>query len=85
MWNWKLLVKGWTQEIEPPYRYATPLILRLPKNKALVYGKWISTHDEESALNRAMQGRVLSDEDFQEGWTPAAYENPEEGSEYIYS
>jgi len=71
-WGWKLVVRGWTQEIEEPFRTATPVILRLPLHKAIVFGKWNGKQeDEESALNNAMQGRLLTYEDFEEGWTPA--------------
>jgi hypothetical protein len=55
----------------------------MPKHKALVLGKWTGTQpDEETALNNAMQGRVLKDEDFEEGWTPAAYKDGEKSREY---
>lgn len=85
-WGWKLVVKGWTQEIEEPYRTSEPYILRLPFHKALVFGKWTGAEqDEETALNRAMQGRVLKDEDFQEGWTAPAYKATEEDIWDIYT
>jgi hypothetical protein len=85
-WGWKLYVKGWTQEIEEPFRTSEPLILRLPFHKALVFGKWTGSQpDEETALNRAMQGRVLQDEDFQEGWQPPAYKATEEDIWDIYT
>jgi len=80
-WENKLVVRGWTQEIEEPFRTSEPLIFRLPKHKAFVYGKWTGTQpDEETALNRALEGRVLTDEDFQEGWEPPAYKVTEEDS-----
>jgi ABC-type bacteriocin/lantibiotic exporter with double-glycine peptidase domain len=84
-WGWKLAVRGWTQEIDEPYRTATPLIVRLPFHKAVVFGKWTGELDEETALNNAMQGRVLSDEDFEEGWQPPAYQTAEESSWDLYS
>lgn len=85
-WGYKVAVKGWTQEISEPFRTATPWIVRLPGAKALVFGKWNGhLDDEEEALNRAMQGRVLKDEDFQEGWTAPAYKAPEEDSWDIYA
>lgn len=78
-WGFKVVVRGWTQETEEPFRSAEPLIFRLPNHKAFVYGKWTGAQpDEETALNRAMQGRVLKDEDFQEGWTAPAYKATEE-------
>jgi ABC-type bacteriocin/lantibiotic exporter with double-glycine peptidase domain len=79
-WGWKLIVRGWTQEIEPPFRVATPLIVRLPRHKALVFGIWNGQKSEEEALSAATGMRILSNEDFEEGWTPAAYENPKESS-----
>lgn len=80
-WENKLVVRGWTQEIEEPFRTSEPLIFRLPKHRAFVYGKWTGTQpDEETALNRALEGRVLTDEDFQEGWEPPAYKVTEEDS-----
>jgi hypothetical protein len=80
-WGSRVVVKGTTQEIEPPFRTATPFILRLPFNKALVLGKWSGKiNDETYALNLAIQGRVLTDEDFQEGWTAPAYQNTKKSS-----
>jgi hypothetical protein len=80
-WEGKFAVRGWTQETEEPFRTATPLIVRLPFHKALVFGKWTgSMPDEETALNNAIQGRVLTDEDFQEGWTAPAYQTGAEDS-----
>jgi hypothetical protein len=80
-WGWKFVVRGETQEIEYPFRLAEPIMIRLPFYRVLVIGKWLKElQDEEIALNKAMQGRVLSDEDFEEGWTPAAYQNSKEGS-----
>jgi hypothetical protein len=79
-WGYKLVVRGWTQEIKDPFRTATPLIFRLPFHKAVVFGTWTGQQiDEESALNNAIQGRILKDEDFEEGWTPPANKAGEEG------
>jgi ABC-type bacteriocin/lantibiotic exporter with double-glycine peptidase domain len=84
-WGWKITVRGWTQEIDEPFRTATPFIFRLPFHKALVLGKWTGKQDdEETALNNAIQGRALTDEDFKEGWTPAAYEVGEESGETLH-
>jgi hypothetical protein len=71
-WGWKVAVKGWTQEIEEPFRSAEPIIVRLPFHKAVVFGRWTGEHSEDDALNRAVQRRDLTDDDFQEdkGWTP---------------
>lgn len=84
-WGYKIVVRGWTQEIDEPFRTAKPLIFRLPFHKAVVFGKWTGQqNDEESALNNAIQGRALTDEDFQKGWTPAAYQVGEASSENIH-
>lgn len=81
-WGTKLWVRGWTQEIDHPFRTSEPLIFRMPFHKAFVVGKWTGKmEDEEQALNRAIEGRVLTDEDFLQGWTPAAYEASKESSE----
>jgi hypothetical protein len=78
-WGLKLVVRGWTQEIEEPFRTAKPFIIRLRNHKAFVVGKWTGVQpDEETALNRAIEGRILSDEDFEEGWEAPAYQAPEE-------
>ena len=81
-WGWKLWVKGWTQEIEEPFRTSEPLIFRLPFHKALVVGKWTGkVEDETEALMRATEWRIASNEDFQQeaGWTPPAWKDTEEG------
>lgn len=71
-WGNRVMVKGWTQEIQEPYRTAEPLVIRMPRYKAVVVGKWSGVKDEEEALNRALQRRDLTYADFQEekGWTP---------------
>lgn len=85
-WGFKVAVVGWTQEIEEPFRTSTPLIIRLPFHKALVLGKWTGTQpDEETALNRAIEGRILADEDFEEGWAAPAYKATKEDSWDVYS
>lgn len=83
-WGWRCVVKGWTQEIEEPFRTSEPLIFRLPFHKALVIGKWTGQLNEEDALSRAVQSRVLTDDDFSEekGWVPAPEQNREEGCEH---
>ncbi len=80
-WGKKYLVKGWTQEIEEPFRTSEPYIFRLPKYHALVFGKWSGQKNEEEALNDILQRRDLTYEDFQEekGWTPPPDENRKEG------
>jgi hypothetical protein len=84
-WGIKLAVIGHTQEIEPPYRTSKPVMIRLPFYRVLVIGKWNGKLEEETALTTALEMRVLTDEDFQKGWTPAAYKTTEEGSVHIDS
>lgn len=83
-WESKLWVRGWTQEIEEPFRTSEPLIFRLPFHKALVVGKWTGkVEDETEALMRATEWRIASYDDFTEeaGWTPAAWEADTAGRE----
>lgn len=87
VWGKKFMVRGWTQEIEYPFRTSKPFLVRLPKYKALAFGKWTGFKDEEEALNSALERREVTYDDFTEeaGWTPAPDSDREEGSEDIYS
>ena len=82
-WGSKVIVRGWTQEIEEPFRTSKPFILRLPKFKALVCGRWTGVKDEEEALSGALETREVTYDDFTEeaGWTPAPNSDREEGGE----
>jgi len=82
-WGSKVIVRGWTQEIEEPFRTSKPFILRLPKFKALVCGRWTGVKDEEEALSGALETREVTYDDFTEeaGWTPAPDSDREEGGE----
>ena len=84
-WGFKLVVRGYTQEIEHPFRTSTPVMIRLPFYRVLVIGKWTGEQEEDTALSSALEMRVLTDEDFQEGWTPPAYEVGEEDSLDLYT
>ena len=86
-WGNKVVVRGWTQEIDEPFRTAKPLIMRLPKYKALVCGYWNGRKTEEEALLGALETREVTYDDFTEeaGWTPAPDSDREESSEDIYS
>jgi hypothetical protein len=72
-WNDKRSVKGWTQEIEAPYRYGSPTLVKLFKTYILVVGKWEGAKDEMDALNSALERRDITYDDFTEeaGWIPA--------------
>lgn len=70
-WENKFIVRGWTQEIEEPYRTSEPYIVRLPNYKAIVFGRWTGTKTEEEALNGALERRDVTYDDFtkEAGWT----------------
>jgi len=86
-WGSKFFVRGWTQEIDEPFRTATPFIVRLPRYKALVVGKWTGMKSEEEALNGALGRRDVTEDDFSEkaGWTPAPDSDRETSSHNLYS
>jgi len=81
-WGNKVMVRGWTQEIEEPFRTSKPLIFRLPNYKAIVFGLWSGSKTEEDALNSALERRDVTYDDFTEeaGWTPAPDSDREESS-----
>lgn len=86
-WEWRLWTTGWTQEIEEPFRTAKPVIFRLPSHKALALGKWTGqAENEEDALNRALERRDVTYDDFVEekGWVPAPDEIGEADSDNPY-
>jgi hypothetical protein len=86
VWGNKVVVRGWTQEIEEPFRTSEPLLIRLPKYKALVLGKWTGNKTEEEALKSALETREVTYDDFTEeaGWT-APDSDREESGEDIYA
>lgn len=86
-WGFKFIVRGWTQEIEPPYRTSTPVIVRLPRYKALVFGAWSGMKNEEEALSTALGRREVTYDDFTEeaGWTPAPDSDREASIDNLYS
>ena len=86
-WDGKFITRGWTQEIDEPFRTSTPLIVRLPRYKALVFGRWTGTLTEQEALSRALEMREARENDFTEeaGWTPAPDSDRETSSDDIYS
>jgi len=86
-WGFKFIVRGWTQEIEPPYRTSTPFIVRLPRYKALVFGAWSGMKNEEEALSTALGRREVTYDDFTEeaGWTPAPDSDRETSIDNLYS
>ena len=86
VWGKKLIVRGWTQEIEEPFRTSQPFLVRLPKYKALAFGKWTGyKEDEEEALKSALETREVTYDDFTEeaGWTPAPDSDREESLQDI--
>ena len=85
VWGNKVIVRGWTQEIEEPFRTSKPVIVRLPRYKALVFGIWNGFKEEEEALNGALGRRDVTYDDFTEeaGWTPAPDKDREASSESL--
>lgn len=85
-WEKKVTTRGWTQESEEPYRSATPLILRLPRYKALVFGKWTGVKEQEE-VEQLLGIREVTYDDFKEeaGWVPAPDESGEESLEDLYA
>ena len=79
-WGKKVITRGWTQEVEEPFRTSKPFIVRLPNYKALVFGKWNGFKTEEEALSGALETREVTYDDFTEeaGWTPAPDSDREE-------
>jgi hypothetical protein len=71
IWGNKIMVRGWTQEIEEPFRTANPFLVRLPKYKAVAFGKWNGFKTEEEALKSALNTREVTYDDFtkEAGWT----------------
>jgi hypothetical protein len=87
IWGKKFVVRGWTQEIDEPFRTSEPLLVRLPKYKALAFGKWTGFKTEEDALKSALNTREVTYDDFTEeaGWTPAPDSDREAGGNNPYS
>lgn len=57
-----LVDRGFTQEIEYPYRKGDSLVLRAPLSRwALVVGKWTGSLDEQEALETALSARWVGD------------------------
>lgn len=87
-WGNKVAVRGWTQELDEPYRTSKPLIIRLPNYKALVLGYWNGQQpDEEAAFTAALELREITEDEFTEekGWQPAPDEDSEESLEDLHS
>lgn len=60
--DFPIIDRGYTQEIEWPYRKGDSLVLRIPfARKALVVGKWVGTVDEQDALETAVGARWVGD------------------------
>jgi hypothetical protein len=52
--------KGWSHEIEEPYRRGSCLVFRVPFTKpGFVIGKWGEAQTEDDALTAAIWGREL--------------------------
>lgn len=56
-----VIEKGWTHEIEEPFRRGSCLVFRLPfTHPALVIGWWGPEQNEDEALTAAVWGRELN-------------------------
>jgi hypothetical protein len=56
-----IIEKGWTHEIDEPYRRGSCLVVRLPfTHPGIVIGLWGAAQDEEDALTAAIWGRQLN-------------------------
>jgi len=55
-----IVEKGWTHEIEEPFRKGSCIVFRFPFTKpGLVFGLWGNAQDETEALTAAIWGRHL--------------------------
>jgi hypothetical protein len=64
-----IVEKGWTNEIEEPYRRGSCLVFRFPFTKpGLVIGRWKYNQDETEALINAIIGRPIEDVTLDEMW-----------------
>jgi hypothetical protein len=56
--------RGFTQEIDFPYRDGKCLVVRIPLTRqAVCVGVWGDDRDEEEALTDALRARTLTDEE----------------------
>jgi hypothetical protein len=85
-WGKKVITRGWTQETDEPYRTANPLILRLPRYRALVLGKW-NGQTTVSEVDKLIGLRIVTEDEFTEeaGWTPPPKSDREKSLDDIYS
>jgi len=59
--NYPLVEKGYSQEIDHPFRKGTSIVVRIPfTTKAIVFGKWGEIQDEDEALRDAIGARDIS-------------------------
>lgn len=55
-----ILEKGWSNEIEEPFRRGSCLVFRIPFTRpGFVLGKWGEEQDEDVALTAAIWGKNL--------------------------
>lgn len=58
--NFPLFEKGFSQEIDHPFRKGSSIVVRLPlSTTALVIGKWGAEQDEDDALTEAIGARFI--------------------------
>ena len=85
-WGHKVVTRGWTQETEAPYRTATPLIVRLPRYRALVLGRWTGQTDV-GEVDKLIGLRIVTEDEFTEekGWTPPPKSDREKSLDDLYA
>jgi len=85
-WNKQIITRGWTQETEAPYRTANPLIVRLPRYRALVLGRWTGQTDV-GEVDKLIGLRIVTEDEFTEekGWTPPPKSDREKSLDDLYA
>jgi hypothetical protein len=62
-----IIEKGWTHEIEEPFRRGSCLVFRVPFTyPGFAIGIWVEEQDEETALTNAMWTRVMDEVDTED-------------------
>jgi len=85
-WNRQVVTRGWTQETEAPYRTSNPLIVRLPRYRALVLGRWTGQTDV-GEVDKLIGLRIVTEDEFTEekGWTPPPKSDREKSLDDLYA
>lgn len=58
--NFPLMERGFSQEIDHPFRKGSSIVVRVPlTTTAFVFGKWGAEQDEDEALTEAISARFI--------------------------